>query len=789
MSKRTELLQYLADIERKLSSIYGSTYRAVLELADVRRAIEAGVNFTWEGNPAAEKKLTQLLNDLSSKATLLIGNGVQQGYKRGEEDGTLAVVDRLGRGKSQKEAVKEICQQATKERRQQGVTAHAYATGERGGLTLSSRVWNLTGNAKKELEIIIQNGILEGKGASEIASGIKGYLYNPNALFRSVRNKETGNFQLSEAARKYHPGQGVYRSAYKNALRLVRTEMTNAYRRAEWESYQNNPLVTNYEIRLSNNHTTTTTSGKVKRLVDICDKLAGVYPKTFRWEGWHPNCRCTMVPIVVTPKDFGEYLKARRKARQLEWKPEQKASQPKTTLPAKFTKWINDNSRRIKAAPAKPAFIEDNKGIIQLEQAQQKSKFQAAATIEDVIARIKAAGIGNVELGEATINEANVVLEVIEDMAATLKGLDISKFTLDFTKQVSFKGHKADIGGSYMAGDKKEMIINLKSFQDSIYKPAVAWEERIQNAEKSIARFRKDIEEYKAHLEKKLSTKMARDIKGYIKNLEDAIWQKENDIRTFQKAIEQGARPRTFTIAAEYEDITSQVKAEIYHEFGHYLQRTKLNNISYRSKGMIAPSDYGTVSDGELFAEWFCYYKMKGAKGVPSELLSIFERECPNSSSAKPLKVYSGTLQQFAAEILKTGRSIGKVSQVGRIDDAIRADMATRSIALQTETIIVLDKTITKYIDHPKAAKGAQVPIESYGLIEQALKNPLHIYEDTKSKELVYVYTNPYEEDKLIKVVIQPNYKYKGVTANVAKSWGVVEERSVTKSDHYRIIK
>jgi len=524
MSKRTELIQYLANIERKLSSIYGSTYRAVLEVADVRKSIEAGVNFTWEGNPAAEKKLTQLLNDLSSKAALLIGNGVQQGYKRGEEHGTQAVVERLGKGKAQKEAVREICQQATKERREQGMTAHAYATAERGGLTLSSRVWNLTGNAKKELEIIIQNGILEGKSANEIASSIKGYLNNPNALFRRVRNKKTGNFELSEAAKRYNPGQGVYRSAYKNALRLVRTEMTNAYRRAEWESYQNNPLVTSYEIRLSSNHTTTTTSGKVVRLVDICDKLAGVYPKTFRWEGWHPNCRCVMVPIVVTPKDFGEYLKARRKSRQLEWKP--KTSRQVTDIPPQLTGWIEQNRRRMLAAPKKPSFIEDNKGGIQLAQQQEKKKLQ----------------------------------------------------------------------------------------------------------------------------------------------------------------------------------------------------------------------------------------------------------------------LFSGTLQQFAAEILKTGRSIGKVSQVGRIDDAIKANMVAKGLTIETETIIVLDKTIIKYIDHPKAAKGAVVPAERYGLIEQAIKNPLHIYEDLNSKELVYVYTHPYEEGKLIKVVVQPNYKYKGATANVAKSWGVVEEGQMNHS-YYRKIK
>ena len=205
--QRKKLIQYLANIERQLSNLYGRTYRAALELAEVRKAIEAGDTFTWKGNPAAEKRLNQYLSDLATKAGIIIQNGVQRGYIQGEKDARTPILTQLGTTDDKRKAINELCEAATKERRAQGMTAHAFATAERGGLTLSSRVWNLTGNAKQELETIIQNGILEGKGAKEIASGIKGYLNNPNALFRRVRNKETGNLELSEAAKKY----GVHR--------------------------------------------------------------------------------------------------------------------------------------------------------------------------------------------------------------------------------------------------------------------------------------------------------------------------------------------------------------------------------------------------------------------------------------------------------------------------------------------------------------------------------------------------------------------------------------------------
>lgn len=523
-AQRKQLIQYLAGIEKQLINLYGSTYRAALELASVRKAIETGDTFTWKGNPAAEKRLDQYLKDLANKAGVIIGNGVTQGWKQGEKDARLPIIAKLGTTGTKRNAINEICEAATQERRAQGMTGHAFANASRGGMNISTRVWNITGNAKQELEAIIQNGILEGKSPDEVSRSVKGYLNEPNALFRRVRNKETGNLELSEAARKYHPGQGVYRSAYKNALRLVRTEMNAAYRRAEWESYQNNPLVTSYEIRLSGNHTTTV-KGKVKRLHDICDELADIYPKTFLWTGWHPNCRCIMIPIVITPKDFGEYLKARRAKRLEQWQPKEAASQPVTEAPKKLTKWVDNNKTRLETANNTPQFLTENKGLISLSQQQ------------------------------------------------------------------------------------------------------------------------------------------------------------------------------------------------------------------------------------------------------------------------KTLALFAGTLQQFADQLFKTGRSLGQVKQIGRIDDTVKTDMENKNTPLQVETIVVLDKTILKYIGHPKVAKGATLDITRYGEIEAAINTPSHIYEDLNSKELVYVYTHPYEAGKVIKVIVHPNYKYKGVTANVAKSWGITDIDKMEDTNQYRKIK
>lgn len=357
MKDRQQVIKYIASVEKQLYALFGSTYEAALHLTEVRKAIEAGDTFTWQGNPASEKKLDRYLKDLSNKASVIIKNGIVGSWNKGEANAKVPVVEAFGKTPTLRKEANDICDEAVKAHRAKGKTGHAFANASRGGMNISTRVWNLTGNAKQELEAIIQNGILEGKSPDEVSRSVKGYLNEPNALFRRVRNKETGNLELSEAARKYHPGQGVYRSAYKNARRLAVTEMNAAFRRAEWESYQNNPLITSYEIRLSNNHTVVI-NGKIRTLYDICDVLAGVYPKTFRWTGWHPQCRCEMIPILISENDFRARIRARKAGKLGEWKPTDK--KPVTEVPKVLNDWVENNQERAKGWSNLPYFVRDN---------------------------------------------------------------------------------------------------------------------------------------------------------------------------------------------------------------------------------------------------------------------------------------------------------------------------------------------------------------------------------------------------------------------------------------------
>ena len=141
---------------------------------------------------------------------------------------------------------------------------------------------------------------------------------------------------------------------------------------------------------------------------------------------------------------------------------------------------------------------------------------------------------------------------------------------------------------------------------------------------------------------------------------------------------------------------------------------------------------------------------------------------------------YQGSLRQFAEELLTNGRGNGQMIVIAQFDAIIIEDMCNKGIALQSTAIVVTQQAVFKYAHHPKSKKGAVIPIEHYDLIEKALTMPLHIYEDTAQKELVYVFTHPYEERKLVKVVVHPNYKLNGKTiVNAAKSWGFVSEESL----------
>lgn len=161
---------------------------------------------------------------------------------------------------------------------------------ERPAENLSDAVWQIGDQLRAEMEIQLGLGIMNGDSPAVISRRIRKYLNNPTALFHKVRDKD-GRLVPGIKERMYHPGRGVYKSAYKNAMRLTRTETTQAYLLADHYRWLNEPFVIGVKIFLSGNHPD-------YPFVEICEVLAGDYPKWFIWVGWHPHCLCNGKSVV-----------------------------------------------------------------------------------------------------------------------------------------------------------------------------------------------------------------------------------------------------------------------------------------------------------------------------------------------------------------------------------------------------------------------------------------------------------------------------------------------------------
>ena len=211
---------------------------------------------------------------------------------------------------------------------------------------ISDAVWKQSEQLRAEMELALSVALKSGASADDLVGEIRGYLNEPNKLFRRVRD-EFGNLVLSKAAAAYHPGRGVYRSSYKNARRLAATEINMAYRKADYDRWQKLDFVIGVRIALSREHP----------YYDMCDELAGDYPKDFVFVGWHPHCRCIATPILQNIEDFKNGVPPEEDLFKVD------------KIPDNFNKWVLNNEIRINRAlsgqSTMPFFLRDNKGAME----------------------------------------------------------------------------------------------------------------------------------------------------------------------------------------------------------------------------------------------------------------------------------------------------------------------------------------------------------------------------------------------------------------------------------------
>jgi hypothetical protein len=229
----------------------------------------------------------------------------------------------------------------------------AFIKRKEAGLNLSERVWNYAEQFKSEIEMGLDLGIRDGLSAAEIARELRQYLREPARLFRRVRDKH-GQLHLSKNAKAYHPGRGVNRSSYKNALRLAATEINTSYRTSDYERWQQMDFVVGIEVFSSNNHTLNGVP-----FYDICDDLKGKYPKTFKFTGWHPSCSCHAISIHKTDEEIWADTERLMNGEA----PAEGSVNKVKDMPAGFKQWVDKNADRIEKAEQRgtlPYFLKDN---------------------------------------------------------------------------------------------------------------------------------------------------------------------------------------------------------------------------------------------------------------------------------------------------------------------------------------------------------------------------------------------------------------------------------------------
>lgn len=331
--------------ELQIDNIYHDAIREAVSISGTVGKIKPDTPFSFDDYPITRKRIENLMSGLKSRMQAVVLNGINAEWTLANNKNSELANRVFGKNVGKLSEAQYRRYYSTNEK-----ARDAFAQRKTGGLNLSQKVWRYTEQFKEEIEMGLDIGIRSGQSADEMSRDLRQYLKQPDKLFRRVRD-EHGQLQLSKRAAAYHPGQGVYRSSYKNARRLAATETNIAYRTSDHLRWQQMDFVVGIEIHLSNNHTL-----NGKPFHDICDELQGRYPKDFVFKGWHPHCRCFATSILKTQE---EIAKDTQKILNGEAVDDESVNRV-DDVPQVFKDWLTENDERIQRASSVPYFMSDN---------------------------------------------------------------------------------------------------------------------------------------------------------------------------------------------------------------------------------------------------------------------------------------------------------------------------------------------------------------------------------------------------------------------------------------------
>lgn len=445
--------------------------------------------FSFDDYPSVKAVMQSVTKQLASRITTVIETGSKKQwlFACSKNDGFISSI--LDTSKLSKAQLKKM--------QDQNLDALKTFQGRKvEGMNLSQRVWKYVGQYREQLESALDAGLGEGRSAAQLSRDVRQNLKDPNRLFRRVRDKR-GNLVLSKAARAFHPGRGVYRSSAKNAARLTRSEINMAYRESDYLRWQSLDFVVGFEVKRSNHEPLCD--------CDICEKLKGRYPKHFKFKGWHPQCMCYAVPILMDEETFDENelgdLKAALRGTQYK---RLEAKNVVVDVPDGFKEWVKDHEEAQANWSSTPYFIKDNfkdgklsKGLkfdTQQIDPVQRQLDQLKPQISSIRTLCNEWGLNTFILDDAIQNRnpSSVVNAIsILQGRVNVEMQEYNNFIADATKTIKeARKHNVDVsdmlnGIAAITGNKQEWSINKTSYKDALDDLKKRIQDAIDEAQKS----------------------------------------------------------------------------------------------------------------------------------------------------------------------------------------------------------------------------------------------------------------------------------------------------------------
>ena len=311
----------------QVQTVYDSLCERVAHLLE-GTGYDGDGEFTFTDYPDIERELKGIMSQFVSELRFVVHSGTSEEWKQSN-----LIQDLLARKvlKSYRAQVDGVRTKVYYQPNSDALRAFQERTDR--GMNLSDKVWSQVPSIRRELECTISTAIDKGFSAVTLSKRLSKYLNDFPSMQRDY-------------AEKYGHAADCHDCEF-NSIRLARTEINMAYRTAEQKRWQQMDFVTGYDIKLSGSHPRT----------DICDEQQGRYPKDFVWTGWHPQCLCMALPVIMSEDD---YWKMR------EGEPVDAAYT--TDVPDKVHEWVEQNRERIERALERgtlPYWLRDNPQVME----------------------------------------------------------------------------------------------------------------------------------------------------------------------------------------------------------------------------------------------------------------------------------------------------------------------------------------------------------------------------------------------------------------------------------------